>query len=595
MGGDPSFVSELNHKTITRSDLDDSSYVALAGFTPGIFDSITKALEMRFRGQASPELLSQVPKDPEHVVAYSYLFKDLAFEHHFEKMRWGAYFSDSKVNGFGFFSHRPDSIAKAADQVRIHDYQSENNFVIEIATKNPKDRLLLAKITPESTLVQTIALVHARADTSKGQTPHDQTRLEIPMFNFRMIKDYKELKDKQISSPVRLNGWTIEYALQLVRFKLDQEGAKLKSEAAVSAVTSAEVVQEEVPQLIFDRPFLILMERKGALKGWTVTLTMATFLLTILGTFMTRSGVFNSVHSFTQSAIGPTILVFLALVLLWSVGLLGARIDRLSAEGRLEGAASRDGMFLANNLLFVLLTFTILIGTVFPLLVEAIKGVQMSVGRPYFDRMAVPIGVALLLLMGVGPALPWGRATPEQLRRALVPPLAGAAAAAGLGALLGVRTPWTLVALAFGGYTAQVTLRELWLPVARRRAQGAGLRQALVESPLRQGRRRERQQHVVGGSRCGGFLGSRRRCRRDAVNQRLMATVDRVDGVVHGALDDRQVEDRDIRGPTGAGRRRRRCVDERLDGNLVPGQHHVRCDRACRRRQHRHHDQHHGE
>jgi cytochrome c-type biogenesis protein CcmF len=234
----------------------------------------------------------------------------------------------------------------------------------------------------------------------------------------------------------------------------------------------------------------LLTERKAVLKGWTVTLTMATFLLTILGTFMTRSGVFNSVHSFTQSAIGPTILVFLALALLWSVGLLAARIDRLSAEGRLEGAASRDGMFLANNLLFVLLTFTILIGTVFPLLVEAIKGAQMSVGRPYFDRMAVPIGVALLLLMGVGPALPWGRATPDQLRRALLPPLAGAVAAAGLGALLGVRTPWTLVALAFGGYTAQVTLHELWLPVARRRAQGAGLRHALVESPLRQGRRR---------------------------------------------------------------------------------------------------------
>jgi len=234
----------------------------------------------------------------------------------------------------------------------------------------------------------------------------------------------------------------------------------------------------------------LLTERKGVLKGWTVTLVLATFLLTILGTFMTRSGVFNSVHSFTQSAIGPTILVFLALSLVWSVGLLAARIDRLSAEGRLEGSASRDGMFLVNNLLFVLLTFTILIGTVFPLVVEATRGVQMSVGRPYFDRMAVPIGVALLLLMGVGPALPWGRATPDQLKRALLPPVVGALAAAAAAALLGVRAPWTLVALAFGGYTAQVTLRELWLPVARRRAQGAGLRQALVESPLRQGRRR---------------------------------------------------------------------------------------------------------
>src|SRR5204862_4968775 len=106
----------------------------------------------------------------------------------------------------------------------------------------------------------------------------------------------------------------------------------------------------------------IVMERRGVLKGWTVTLVQASFLLTILGTFMTRSGVFNSVHSFTQSAIGPTILAFLAAVLLWSVGLLAARIDRLSAEGQLLGVASRDGMFLANNLLFVLFTFTILVG-----------------------------------------------------------------------------------------------------------------------------------------------------------------------------------------------------------------------------------------
>ena len=171
----------------------------------------------------------------------------------------------------------------------------------------------------------------------------------------------------------------------------------------------------------------LLMERKGVLKGWTVTLVLASFLLTILGTFMTRSGVFNSVHSFTQSAIGPTILAFLAAALLLSVVLLATRVDALSSDGHLEGVASRDGMFLLNNLAFVLLTFTVLVGTVFPLVVEALRGVRMSVGRPYFDAMSVPLGAALLFLMGVGPALPWGRATPEQIRRALLPPLAGAA------------------------------------------------------------------------------------------------------------------------------------------------------------------------
>src|SRR5262249_23790719 len=95
---------------------------------------------------------------------------------------------------------------------------------------------------------------------------------------------------------------------------------------------------------------VILAARKGILKGWSVTLVQASFLLTILGTFMTRSGVFNSVHSFTQSAIGPTILVFLAASLLFSVALLAARIDRLQAEGSLEGSVSRDAAFLVNNL-----------------------------------------------------------------------------------------------------------------------------------------------------------------------------------------------------------------------------------------------------
>ena len=235
----------------------------------------------------------------------------------------------------------------------------------------------------------------------------------------------------------------------------------------------------------------VLTERKGVLKGWTVTLVMASFLLTILGTFMTRSGVFNSVHSFTQSAIGPTMLVFLAAALLWSVALLALRIDTLAPEGRLDGPLSRDGMFLVNNLVFVLFTFTVLLGTVFPLLVEAIKGVQISVGRPYFDKTTVPIGLALLWLMGVGPALPWGRLTAEQRRRSLLWPLAGGVALALVGLAAGVRNPWVVLTLAAGGYAAQVALRELWVPWRlRMQAHGEGAGPAFVETHLRRGRRR---------------------------------------------------------------------------------------------------------
>ena len=211
----------------------------------------------------------------------------------------------------------------------------------------------------------------------------------------------------------------------------------------------------------------IVLERRGILKGWTLTLVQATFLLTILGTFMTRSGVFNSVHSFTQSSIGPTILVFLAAALLFSVVLLALRIDSLESEGRIDSAASREGIFLINNLAFLLLTFTVLIGSVFPLVVEAINGRQMSVGRPYFDSMVVPIGTALLFLIGVGPALPWGRTTRQEALRALLPPLITGSILAGIGYLFGVRNGWTIVTLLFGGYAAHVTLIEMWLPVAR--------------------------------------------------------------------------------------------------------------------------------
>ncbi len=235
----------------------------------------------------------------------------------------------------------------------------------------------------------------------------------------------------------------------------------------------------------------ILTERKGILKGWTATLILATFLLTILGTFMTRSGVFNSVHSFTQSAIGPTILAFLALALVFSIVLLAFRVDTLSADGAFGDPVSREGVFLLNNLLFVLFTFTVLVGTTFPLLVEAARGAQMSVGRPYFDAMAVPIGAALLFLMGVGPALPWGAATGAQVRRALLPPLAGAAVLCATGYALGVRNAWTLVTLAFGGYAAQVTLGEMWLPLRQRmRGRGEAFGQAFVLGQLGRGRRR---------------------------------------------------------------------------------------------------------
>lgn len=213
---------------------------------------------------------------------------------------------------------------------------------------------------------------------------------------------------------------------------------------------------------------IMLPGRRGSLKGWTLTLVVATFLLTLLGTFMTRSGVFNSVHSFSQSEIGPTFLVFIGLVLIGSIVLLALRVDRIEGEGAVRRAVSREGAFLVNNLLFVGLTFNVLIGTTFPLITEAIKGTKLSVGEPYFDRVAVPIGVAILFLMGVGPSLPWGAGGGTQVQRQLLAPLFGATAGVVIGLALGMRDPWPLATLACAGFAGQVTLRELWLPIQTR-------------------------------------------------------------------------------------------------------------------------------
>lgn len=224
----------------------------------------------------------------------------------------------------------------------------------------------------------------------------------------------------------------------------------------------------------------MLPARRAGLSAWTLTLVLITFLLTLLGTFMTRSGVFNSVHSFSQSEIGPVFLGAIAVAGSGCVALLAARVDRLSGEGASRAALSRESAFLVNNLLFVCLTFTVLVGTTFPLLAEAFRGTKLSVGAPYFDRMAVPIGVALLYLLAIGPALPWGEASGAQALRAMRAPLAGGVAAAAVALALGVGPSWALVVAAGAGMATVVTAHQVARPVAVKLAAGAGLGQAVA-------------------------------------------------------------------------------------------------------------------
>ncbi len=234
----------------------------------------------------------------------------------------------------------------------------------------------------------------------------------------------------------------------------------------------------------------MVLERRRMLKVWTISLALASFLLTIVGTFMTRSGVFNSVHSFTQSDIGPTFLVFIAVLLVFCIALLSARGHLLVAEGNVESPLSREFTILVNNVVFVGLTFTILLGTIYPLVTEALRDVRISVGEPYFNKMALPGGLMVLFLMGVGPMLPWGATDPKLIARQLVVPGSAGVLTAVVCLLLGYEGFMPIMTFALSAFVTVVTLRELFLPAKQRMTErNEGLFAAVVRSASRAPRR----------------------------------------------------------------------------------------------------------
>src|SRR5947209_7582435 len=225
---------------------------------------------------------------------------------------------------------------------------------------------------------------------------------------------------------------------------------------------------------------VIVQERRGMLRVWNLSLLVSTFSLTILGTFLTRSGVLESVHAFTESPIGPAILGFFGLVVAVSIGLIGWRGDRLRSPGSIDSPASREGAFLANNVAFAAFAFVVLLGTVFPLIAEAVNGEQLSVGAPYFNRMTGPIGLALLFLMAVAPALPWRKASTDVLHRRLVVPAWTAAAVLVVCVAAGVRGLTPLVAFGLGSFAGASAARQLVLSARAARRQGSPVGRALL-------------------------------------------------------------------------------------------------------------------
>ncbi len=212
---------------------------------------------------------------------------------------------------------------------------------------------------------------------------------------------------------------------------------------------------------------VMVQERRGMLRVWNLSLLCATFALTILGTFLTRSGVVQSVHAFSNSTIGPLLLGFFGLVVAVTIGLVVWRGDQLRSPGRIDSPLSREGAFLANNVLFGAFAFVVLLGTVFPLVVEAINNNQISVGSPYFNRMTLPIAIALLFLMAVAPVLPWRKASGELLRHRLYWPAWCGTAAVVVGVIAGQRGFAPLVVYGLAGFAAGSAGRQLVLATRR--------------------------------------------------------------------------------------------------------------------------------
>src|SRR3954467_9055381 len=212
-------------------------------------------------------------------------------------------------------------------------------------------------------------------------------------------------------------------------------------------------------------------EKRGMLRVWNVSLVMASFILALLGTFLVRSGILDSIHAFGASTLGKPFLFFISACAIGSVVLVVSRLDHLRSNAKLESVWSREGAFLLNNLVLVALAFVIWWGTFFPLISEALSGQKASVGPPWFDRYTVPLALILVLLAGIGPVLTWRKASAKALRRTLVVPLA---ISAGVFVVLLVFTDaansWTsLLMFTLIGFVLAVIGQEFWRGVGARR------------------------------------------------------------------------------------------------------------------------------
>ncbi len=207
---------------------------------------------------------------------------------------------------------------------------------------------------------------------------------------------------------------------------------------------------------------VMIQERRGMLKVWNMSLITITFLLTILGTFITRSGLISSVHSFGQSGVGPYFLWFLVTSIIFTTWLIISRWSDLRSEHELNSLLSRESSFLLNNVLLLAIAFTVLWGTLFPIISEAVTGEKITVGAPFFNQVGTPIFIALLLLSGICPLIAWRKASASNFRRNFLQPLLVSVAAAVTFWWMGIRNIYIWMSFTFSAFVLYTVGMEFW-------------------------------------------------------------------------------------------------------------------------------------
>jgi cytochrome c-type biogenesis protein CcmF len=237
---------------------------------------------------------------------------------------------------------------------------------------------------------------------------------------------------------------------------------------------------------------IMVQEKRGMLKVWNASLIVATFSLALLGTFLVRSGVLQSIHAFGDSTVGPYILGLIAVVLVGSTALIVSRLDDLRSEKRIDSFASRESVFLVNNLLLVALCATIFWGTFFPLIAELFTGERASLAAPWFDRYTTPLAILLVLFTGIGPLLAWRRISWASAKRVFIAPSI-VALATGVGLALttdAAASPWALALFVFAAFALTGLAQEFWRGAAARRSLAGGSMPAALLAVVSRNRRR---------------------------------------------------------------------------------------------------------